>query len=419
MALVDLGASRTMYEFKTFDEARVAAVDAASGGGGAVFPCQVFTQGQRLMVTLTLPFATLGKHVEFRPASKGGDTRHTLNRPLMPEHVAGIFNYLRENKERYILPPVTLNADRMPELFTVQAGRSAVRGGYLVITDGTQFAVTDGQHRIAAIVGHNYAQGGKRIDGVLDVDSSFREHGLPVLLTIEPQLEQVHQDFADAAQTRPIPASLLAAYNTREPVNRVLSQVIDKSPLLRDRVDETSASVSKLSQHLFVLSQVRSFLKTFMLGDYALADDVFVKQSSVRLATLELQDEVVTNVLQLFSVLTEKMAPWSDIVGLKMGAAESNVVPSYRAEYLNMSQAGLSVIGYIGYYATTNERDDEYRQTIYEALATDIDWKRSASMWRECGLIIPDPQKPDKLDIGRGRTSMLSAANAVRAKLGI
>jgi hypothetical protein len=76
------------------------------------------------------------------------------------------------------------------------------------------------------------------------------------------------------------------------------------------------------------------------------------------------------------------MAPWSDIVGLKMGAAESNVVPSYRAEYLNMSQAGLSVIGYIGYYATTNERDDEYRQTIYEALATDIDWKRSASMWR-------------------------------------
>jgi hypothetical protein len=37
----------------------------------------------------------------------------------------------------------------------------------------------------------------------------------------------------------------------------------------------------------------------------------------------------------------------------------------------------------------------------------------------ECGLIIPDPQKPDKLDIGRGRTSMLSAANAVRAKLGI
>lgn len=111
------------------------------------------------------------------------------------------------------------------------------------------------------------------LEGVLELAPEMASEGLAVLIVVEDDIERIHQDFADAAQTKQIPASLLAAYNMRVPVNRVLTKIVDGSPLLKGRVDETSKTLPKFSQSLFLLNQLRGLVKELLFGDYALAED--------------------------------------------------------------------------------------------------------------------------------------------------
>jgi hypothetical protein len=85
-------------------------------------------------------------------------------------------------------------------------------------------------------------------------------------------MARIHQDFADAAQTKQIPASLLEAFNTREPVNRVLTKIVDESEFFRGGIDETSKSLSKNSPATFLLNQVPGMVKELPFHDYALAE---------------------------------------------------------------------------------------------------------------------------------------------------
>ncbi|MBF6357183.1 hypothetical protein IU449_22000 [Nocardia higoensis] len=92
----------------------------------------------------------------------------------------------------------------------------------MVVGDDVRFYVTDGQHRITAIRGHGSDRAA--IPGLVDADAGFENDSLAVLIVVEEDLKRIHQDFADAAQTKQIPASLLDVYNTREPVNGVLAR---------------------------------------------------------------------------------------------------------------------------------------------------------------------------------------------------
>ncbi|GAA3472885.1 DNA sulfur modification protein DndB [Nonomuraea roseola] len=365
--------------------AQAAASEAASASGGRVFTCVVFRQGGRLMLTTAFSYAFLTKHVISEPAVKGGNPRMATNRPVDTSHVRSIAKYLADNENNYILPPVTLNVRAVPAIH-IPRGNFAMTVGFVVIGDETRFSITDGQHRLIAI--H------KRSESLSD-DSTFLSDSISVVIVVEPDLARIHQDFADAAQTKQIPASLLAAFNTREPVNRVLTKIVDESPFFRGRIDETSKSLSKNSPAAFLLNQVRGLVKELLFRDYALSEASIPGRSAQVIGTTEAQDAFVQRTLAMLATLTEHMTPWKDVASLPTTGGVANQVVDFRRHYVNMTATGLVIIGHVAYEIEKNP-DPAWREARYVELATKIDWRRDAAIWQ--GTIIVD----DKISTTRG-----------------
>ncbi|MEV4773058.1 DNA sulfur modification protein DndB [Micromonospora humida] len=386
-----------------------AAAREAAAIGGRIFPCTVFKQGERTMVSTAFPNTFINRQVVSDSAVKGSSPRQSLNRPLIPDHAKSIKEYVIANRDDYILPPVTLNVDTYPSLHVQKSSGAPTRLGYLVVHDGTRFYVTDGQHRLAALAG--YPSGRSQAPGALDEVPDLGNDAMAVLIVIETDRTRIQQDFADAAQTKQIPPSLLAVYNTREPVNKVLAAITSKSKLLHERVDETSKTLPKLSQHVFLLNQVRGLVKELLFGDYAMAEDSLTRQAAQRLSTPKQQDEFVDEALLLLDTLTEHMEPWSTIVTLPRSGGVAQQIPDFRAKYINMTATGLNIIGRMG-YEINKEPSEAVRRQRYVDLATQIDWRRNAPIWSN-NIISSD----NKISTQRGPVN--AAAGAVKAVLGL
>ncbi|WP_245757626.1 DNA sulfur modification protein DndB [Amycolatopsis xylanica] len=391
----------------------LAAMEAASreaaAVGGRIFPCTVFKQGRRTMVSTAFPNPFIQRQVVADSATKGSSARENLNRPLMPDHAKAIKEYVVANRDDYILPPVTLNVDKYPSLHVQRSPGAPTRLGYLVVHDATRFFVTDGQHRIAALTG--YPAGRSGASGALDEVQDLDSDAMAVLIVIETDRARIRQDFADAAKTKQIPPSLLAVYNTRQPVNRVLAEITEGSKLFNGRIDETSKTLPKLSQHVFLLNQVRGFVKELLFGDYAMSEESLTRQAMIRLGSADEQKEFVREALLLLDVLTEHMHPWSTIVGLPRSGAVANQIPDFRAEYVNMTATGLNIIGRMGFHILKEPSDALRRERCFE-LATKIDWRRKAEIWQN-NIISGD----NKISTQRGPVTV--AAKAVHEALGI
>jgi DGQHR domain-containing protein len=380
--------------------AQQAANEAAAASGGRVFTCVVFQQGGRLMLTTAFSYAFLVRHVVAESAAKGGNPRAFTNRPVDTGHVRSIAKYLSDNEDDYILPPVTLNVRDVPAIH-IPRGNFATTVGFVVIGDETRFSITDGQHRLLAI--------SRRSDALPD-ESKFMSDSISVVIVIEPQLARIHQDFADAARTKQIPASLLAAFNTREPMNRVLTQIVDESSFFRGRIDETSKSLSKNASQTFLLNQVRGMVKELLFHDYALSEASIPARSAQEIRTAEQQDAFVKRTIAMLDTLTKHMTPWNSIVELPTAGGPANQVVDYRQHYINMTATGLVIIGHVAYEIEKNP-DADWREARYIDLATKVDWRRDAPIWQ--GNIITD----GKISTVRGPGRV--AAQAVMKEIGI
>lgn len=400
----------------TFDEARTRAMDRVMGGNAVMLPCMIFRQGERMMVSLVLPLGLLQRHLSFDATPKGGDVRQHLNRTLMPDHVSVIKDYLEANHSRYILPAMTLNSAANVELFQIGEALGGVAAGFLILSATTRFAAVDGQHRGAAIVG--YKRGDRTVPGALAELPDMGSDGIAVQLTLEDDLVQLHQDFADAGRTKPIAANMLAAYDMRQPINQLLGQVIDRSPLLQGRIDNTSKTLSARAQAVFLLSSVRGLLKVFLLGSNRAGEAQFEKEVVQRFKQPGAQQNVVDNVARLMKTLTEEMAPWNEIAPLKPGHGESNVVPELREKYVNLTMTGLTVIGIVGFHASKKSPAEQVE--IYKKLAA-IDWRRDNPDWLATGLIkqLPVPKRGRTTDVTRSRTDIEATAAFVMERCGL
>lgn len=400
-------------EHDSLNAARDAALEDAAQSGGRVFPVSVSQQGGRLMLTTAFPLAFIAKNVKIDSAVKGGSPRANVNRPVIPEHVRAIKKYLLENRSAYFLGAVAMNVRDMPQVHVARTN-AGVRSGYLVIDDSTVFHVTDGQHRVGAIIG----MPSLKIPGALDEDPTLASDALTVQINVEPNLERIHQDFADAAMTKQIPPSLLAAYNMREPINRVLNSVVKGSQLFAERIDETSKTLPKQSTSVFLLNQVRGMVKELLLGDYAVADVALAVQAGKRLASKERQDAFIKTTLELIETLTDVMEPWKEIASIPVHSDQANRIPTRRTEFLNMTATGLVLIGHAAYEINMLDLSDAERLAKYRELGTKIDWRRDAAFW-DGTVLIPDPKRPGSKKILTNRGPVKLAQKKIAESLGI
>ncbi|MDX1935035.1 MAG: DNA sulfur modification protein DndB [Capsulimonadales bacterium] len=358
-----------LREFDTFDEASAKAALEAQATGSVIIPGVLYQQADRKMITTGMSFTKLVQAVQIDSVRKGDDPSTKRNRPLMTDHVRTIADYLRET-DNYILPPITLNVGSELICFTTNA-KSPTKSVLLLLPDGVTFYVTDGQHRIEGI--REVLNRGERPE--------LRQHAVAVNLVFETNIDQVHQDFADCAQTKPIPNSLLAAFNSRNPMFTLLKRVIDEVPVFHGRIDRTSKSIGTTSLNLFTLNQIRFCVAEILLGNSVYAAAQLDKYAAERLERS--RKEYEDGIVWFYRTFTDFNPTWKAIAESK-GAQSQVDIPEHRANYVDLTATGLQVISRVGYSIMwmnrrKGGRDD--REELIMQLAM-LDFKRNAEIWQ-------------------------------------
>ncbi len=361
-------------------DAREASQEEAANTGGLSLPGILFKQGQRYCVSTAVPVRRVRTRLlEVSHAKDRGnvaDVKAATNRPLMKDHVGTIAQYLRENVEgRYILPPMTLNVQQR---ISVYVPRSILNGAfgavYLVVPETARLSVTDGGHRTNAIV--------KAASEMTPEDAAkFDQDAIAAMITLESDLVQVHQDFADCSKTKQLPKSQLAAYDRRNPANGLVLDLIEKCPLFDDKIDSTSKTLSSLSTNLFLTNQVRQLVKELLVGDYAMADDQFEAKAKDLLGSNEAAHykDQLEKFVEFVNLVTEAIPVLREIAPLPPGTPR-NIIKDRRAEgWICLTATGMVIIGRVGYELFRDRRPD------WRDVATrlgNIDWSRSGPLWQ-------------------------------------
>ena len=366
---------------ETYAEAQQAAVAEASATGGQQFPAILFRQGKRAFASTALPIGVIRDRVIIRQVQRGDDPSAVMrnaNRPVMPDHTRAIARYVKNNMEKkYILPPMTLNVHQQIRMY-VPNYPSEIVACIIVIPRTAKISVTDGGHRFTALTA---------LEKQLDAEqlSELDAQSIAVMVSFETDPLQSHQDFADASRTKPLPPSLIAAYDLRNPANGLVIDLIDECPLFKGKIDSTSKTLSKKSNRLFLTNHIRQMVKTVLIGDPALQDDEFVRKAVDLLH--ERNDEKYnlekTRIVEFINIITNAILVFSEIAVLPEGR-ERDRISERRAEgYICLSATGLLIMAKIAYELFTKTRLYPNWQDYAHRLGTDIDWKKSAPIWQD------------------------------------
>lgn len=374
----------------TPEECAHAAWQMANDTSRETLPVRVFSQGPRTMVSAVMPVRVLVRVLAHNSTLKGVTAATAVtahNRPVDKKHVQEIKDYLltaiRENRP-YILPPLTINATKGLEVY-VPKGRTGPITGWGILPDEQNLLITDGQHRFMAIQSIR-----EEITGS-DMADQFLNAGVAVMITLSDNIEEVHQDFADAAKSKPLPPSLVAVYDLRHPGNRAVLQLIERCQILKGRVDATSSTLSINSPYLFLANQVRQFVKSSLTGKPSVPDDAFYASAKDQLTDQQAFKEWVESRIAFLDALVEVLPDWKDISRVPTpGGPEGPIV--YREmkrirenESVAITAAALNALGLVsfdllnytpGHIPTTESLVDRLRPL------SQIDWRRSAPIWQ-------------------------------------
>lgn len=225
--------------------------------------------GRQMVVTAMNPIALVRTVAEPDHWNPVGTQPHG-NRPQDKEHRKGIAEYLA-SEEHFVLNSVVLYAKPSEAKFTPTPdveGDAECVPGILSLDYGATFDVGDGQHRIGAYsdVMKQHAEDG---DPVME---RLKFAGQPVVIVIDDSPLHRAQDFTDLQRNAKAPsASIGLSMDRRQPVNRLLIDLIQKSELSifgtgADRVEFLKDSPGKLSAKLFSFKTIRYMSGTMLIG---------------------------------------------------------------------------------------------------------------------------------------------------------
>jgi DGQHR domain-containing protein len=393
-------------KFETPLEAVSQAQQEAAATGATVLPAILFQQGSRAMLSTAFPIPIVRSRLQLNPTKKAGtvdEVRSATNRPTMPEHVENVKNYIKSNiGGTYIVPPLTLNV-RQPINVYMADFPSALMVVHLVLPLTARLEITDGGHRKAAI---------DSLAAELSDENLARldQDAISVMITVEEDMSQIHQDFADCSKTKALPKSQLAAYDRRNPANGVVLDLIERCELFKGKIDSTSKTLSKKSTKLFLTNQVRQMVKEMLTGQYAMADEAFEAKAKELLGSSE--DPRYKDIVSKFTAFVDRVT--SAISVLKEISELSEGPPRYRITELReegwvcLMATGLVIIGRIGFELFKNQMADweEYADKLGA-----IDWRKTGAIWQ--GNIIMDGR------VMTQQTPVKTAVAVVRKSIGL
>lgn len=362
----------------TFEQAQSAAYLESTSTGGFTFPIIIAKQGQRMFLSGALPIKFIEHRLIPRPASKGAsiaDAKSATNRPIESKHAQDIAKYLIENIEgKYIIPSLTLNVQESVNVYTISSGGN-FKLGFLSMPIGVTFSITDGQHRMRGLLEAIIA-----LEKTNPISASqLRDDSLSVMIMCEHDISQIHQDFADCSKTKALPPSLLSVFDTRNPANRILADVVGKCPLFTGKIDSTSKTLSKKSLALFLANQVRQLIKHLLVRGNP-ADAEFEKRAHEHLGDKSQYNLYLENYVAFINRVTEAIPVLREIAKIDPeSSTKKNLIPKLRDEdWVCLTATGMNVLGIIGHDLLTHEVED---WEVFVDRLGEVDWKKSAPIW--------------------------------------
>lgn len=357
-----------------------AAAEESANVGGFSLPGVLFRQGARFCISTAIPIRRVRtRMLEVDSAPSRGNVaqvQRATNRPVMQEHVTTIASYINDNVgATYILPPMTLNVQQPITVYRPQHRQGQSFGQvHLVIPETAKLSVTDGGHRTNAIIqAYEKMSEEKR--------AKFDDDAISVMITLEADLQQIHQDFADCSKTKALPKSQLAAYDRRNPANGLVLDLIEKCQLFNDKIDSTSKSLSVNSTNLFLTNQVRQLVKELLTGDYAMADDVFEVKAKELLGNSETKHyrRELDRFVSFVDTFTESNSVLMLIASLPPGTPRNTIKDKRSEGWICLTATGMVILGRIGYELFKTEHRDW--QDITKRLGA-VDWSRDGALWQ-------------------------------------
>lgn len=215
-------------------------------------------QGNRIFYVTNLPNEFLRNlFKDVKPAAEQSQ------RPLDPRHSQAIREYIRQNREEYLLGALTYAMDLEGEFkpLSEDAGDHFALGE-LNIPLGTSFSSLDGQHRRQALI------------DLIEEVPSLKAESTAVLLYVEPELKKKRQMFSDMNSTpKKVSKSLNIAFDNRDPFARGAKILIRTHPLLVNRVEELAPRVNSESSNFFSLFAIQDTLKKLFVGSVGRVKD--------------------------------------------------------------------------------------------------------------------------------------------------
>lgn len=299
------------------------------------------------------------------------------------------------------------------EIYVPEGG--SIQTGYAVLPYETSIFITDGQHRYLGI-----KEAIEKTRGT-ENGSEFMNTGIPFMMTIEADNMQVHQDFADAGRTRSLSPSLLAVYDTRQPANAAVMKIIDRVPLLQNRVDATSNSVGKSSPFVFLVNQVRQFVKHSLTGTTSSNEANFANQAVDSLANGESMERWVRSRVAFLKAMTEIVPDWNEIAQLPPpGGADASYVAQKTKEVkerpnVPLNGAFLTTLGLVshellremtGKDAEESAMMEELREVLKPLESAD--WSRNGELW-DGNIVTGGKIRTQASAVSAGSKKMLAA----------
>lgn len=370
--------STNIVLMETQQEALTQSYADASTSGARVFLCHIYHQGGRNHLVFSLPcnlLLELGKLQSAETKKHKSNAEEKINRPLMPPHVNEIAKYLI-NTDNYVLPPFIFNCSTPIKVFAYGAG--SVKFGYAIIPSDVELYVTDGQHRL------------KAIEKAITERPSLKNDSVTILVIEEDDIDQIHQDFADCAKTKPIPPALLAAFDVSNVLSKLTRKVSKELVVFDRRIDKISRTVGRDPNYMFTMSQLRIGIAEFLFGSSR-------KQVIESRSNQENCDwnSLLDDAKVFYRIFAENNETWQQL--LKPATQTVNLdLFSLRQERVDFNSVGFQVINRVGHHIFFGKDFTDLEiNNLVKALAS-LDYRRDAQLW-ENNLVIDDGKGGKKI----------------------
>ena len=371
-------ASTNIVLMETQQEALTQSYADASTSGARVFLCHIYQQGGRNHLVFSLPcnlLLELGKLQSAETKKHKSNAEEKINRPLMRPHVNEIAKYL-VNTDNYVLPPFIFNCSTPIKVFAY--GTGAVKFGYAVIPSNVELYVTDGQHRL------------KAIEKAIIERPSLKNDSVTVLVIEEDDIDQIHQDFADCAKTKPIPPALLAAFDVSNFLSQLTRKVSKELVIFDKRIDKISRTVGKDPNYMFTMSQLRIGMAEFLFGS-SRKQVIESRSNQEDVESKSLLDDAKA----FYRLFAENNQTWQQL--LKPASQTVNLdLYSLRQQRIDFNSVGFQVINRVGHHIFYGkDLNDLEKSNLVKALAS-LDYSRDAHLWQN-NLVIDDGKGGKKI----------------------